>query len=376
MEDRDDIYVSRFLTQDDKEGRCFRGVCLPKNVAELFVEKDPYHSVRTNRVNNCSSPVNMNDSLELDFQDMKISLNEEDTSNIQNEISISKDDSIFQHNLSECLRCCRYNRLVKLLENDSLHTELQELSSEYDKNIHKHQILKNIDRMASPIYFKTARMALLELKRKYPKDFQDFCLFSEVCRRVSSCSYRFHVRRFIQELFYGIDIDFFFKTSHFIVKKSLSKFDFSCSSSDSYQRHNLESILETGQSSNTLDSSSNQTTAEIHDSKSLSQFAKDDQPRPRKRIHTLELDLSCTKNRFPIKHQIVSKSVTSPTESEGRRSESFKSLMSPISLSSYSFSKPLYCEQRLLSSKSEAVLSKDRDTQQLENQPSTSSSNH
>lgn len=157
-----------------------------------------------------------------------------------------------------------------------------------------------------------------------------------------------------------------------IVKKNLGRFDFASDSS----RRNLEIIRESGNSSNTLDDDNNETSAEVHDSKSL-QFVKDDQPRPRKRIHTLELDLSCTKNRFPIKHQLSgSKSVTSPTDSEGKHSESFKSLLSPVSLSSYSFAKPLYCEQRLLSSKSEAMLSKDRHSQQLDNQPSTSSSTH
>lgn len=338
----------------------------------MFTESDSFLSVaRVRKMNTCSSPVNMNDSLKLDFQELKITMDEEDQTNLMTDISISIDESVFLHNLSECLRCCRFNRLIKLLENDPLHVELCLLSSEYDKNVHKHIILKNIDKMASPIYFKSARTVLLELKQKYPKDFQDFCLYSEVCRRVSSCSYRFHVRRFIQELFYGIEIDFFLKTSQFIVKKNLSKFDLT--SVHEASRRNLESILESSQ--NTLDDD-NQTTAEIHDSKSL-QFSKDDQPRPRKRIHTLELDLSCTKNRFPIKHQMSgSKSVSSPTESERRRSDSFRSLLSPtMSLSSYSFSKPLFCEQRLLTSKSEAVLSKKSPESQHDNQPSTSS-NH
>lgn len=371
METPEDFYASRFLTQDDKEGRCFRGICLPKNIRDMFSESESFLSVaRVSKMNTCSSPVNLNDSLKLDFQELKISLDEEDQSNFMIDISISNDESVFLHNLSECLRCCRFNKLIKLLENSPLHVELCLLSSEYDKNVHKHMILKNIDKMASPIYFKSARTILLELKQKYPKDFQDFCLYSEVCRRISSCSYRFHVRRFIQELFYGIEIDFFLKTSHFIVKKNWNKFDFTSINESS--RRNLESILES--SRNTLDDD-NQTTAEIHDSKSL-QFSKDDQPRPRKRIHTLELDLSCTKNRFPIKHQTSSKSVTSPTESEGRKSDSFRSLLSPTtSLSSYSFSKPLFCEQRLLASKSEAVLSNKSQDVHHDNQPSTSS-NH
>ena len=43
------------------------------------------------------------------------------------------------------------------------------------------------------------------LKQKFPKCFQDMCLYSEVCYLMSRYSYRLNCRRFIQELFQDFD---------------------------------------------------------------------------------------------------------------------------------------------------------------------------
>lgn len=204
-------------------------------------------------------------------------------------------------------------------------------------------ILRNVDKLASPIHFKSSKIHLIEMKQKYPKDFVDICLYSEVCKRISSCSYRFHVRRFIQELFYGIELEYINYSSKIIITKRLGSIDFAAE----INRKNLESIRE---------DEKNQTTAEIHETRPT----KEEQIKQRSRIHTLELDLSCTKNRFPIKHQLSSTSSTSPTENNKK-----ESLLSPLSYS-YSFTRTLYCEQRLLPSKSEATLDHNKKSDEQE----------
>lgn len=138
MEGQEDFYVSRFLPQDDKEGRCYRGICLPKNINDLFGEND----YKISRFDACSSPVR--EQMILDFQDMKFSIDQTDdqSSIMQVEAPNSIDDNIFQHNSTECLRCCRYNLIMKILKDDESQNELCSLSSEYDKIIHKHVSIK------------------------------------------------------------------------------------------------------------------------------------------------------------------------------------------------------------------------------------------
>jgi rapamycin-insensitive companion of mTOR len=73
----------------------------------------------------------------------------------------------------------------------------------------------------------------------------------------------------------------------------------------------------------------------------------------RPRFNTLELDLSCTKNKFPIRDR--SKVDFSPTISNNSSSQS---VTTPTTLTTATIPH-LFCEQRLLtSSKSEATLSK------------------
>lgn len=134
MEGQEDFYVSRFLTQDDKEGRCYRGICLPKNISDLFGESD----YKISRFDACSSPVR--EQMILDLQELKFSIdqNDDQSSIMQVEAPNSIDDNVFQHNQSDCLRCCRYNALLRIFKDEQSQNELRSLSSEYDKIIHKH----------------------------------------------------------------------------------------------------------------------------------------------------------------------------------------------------------------------------------------------
>lgn len=125
---------------------------------------------------------------------------------------------------------------------------------------------------------------------------------------------------------------------------------------------------------------STQVKVEIHTHRHSMESGESLEPLRRKRFNTLELDLSCTKNKFPIKHR--SPSATGPlATSTLRRPVSLNTnregptflYKSNISSSDHSFeassrrtiSSPispplgtLFCEQRLLtSSRSEATLS-------------------
>lgn len=109
------------------------------------------------------------------------------------------------------------------------------------------------------------------------------------------------------------------------------------------------------------------------------------QPIRRRRFNTLELDLSCTKNKFPIKHRSmtsesgplatstlqrqrpISLSANTPQQQsstlETAMSSSvhtFESTRSSLHMISPLLSPPpglLFCEQRILQSRSEATLS-------------------
>nr|CAD7421128.1 unnamed protein product [Timema poppensis] len=75
------------------------------------------------------------------------------------------------------------------------------------KSLTRKQILRHVGRMSNPVWGKQSRQALLQLKQKFPSSFQDVCLYSEVCHRMSVASYRLVARRFIQELFLDLTFD-------------------------------------------------------------------------------------------------------------------------------------------------------------------------
>ncbi|XP_050082678.1 rapamycin-insensitive companion of mTOR [Anopheles aquasalis] len=67
-------------------------------------------------------------------------------------------------------------------------------------------ILRHVQRMANPVWSKQSRGALLDIKQSHPATFKDVCLYSEVCYLLSHNTFRLASRRFLQELF--LDLDF------------------------------------------------------------------------------------------------------------------------------------------------------------------------
>lgn len=396
-----------------------------------------------------------------------------DSTNVATETSAaavslaSSGGTIAKHNRSECLVCCRSKIINKIVDTTSLNIQEQKdvashngktrdpdvsfyspesIVSDDSANTNMpdritNTILRNVSKMANPIMFKACRKILMELKQKYPQSFQDICLYSEICKHMSRCSYRMTVRRFIQEIFLDLNYDAFtngvdvvldvaqqrftdlklLNTSRMLpLSPSLSSASENVPSpsipSQIHKLHSLKSpllasVYETSVE-NLMDSpspitkdevdakvtlrspedkkaspgSSTQTKAEVHSHRhSMDTGADFLDPMRRRRFNTLELDLSCTRNKFPIKHRLESPSGPLAT-STLRRPVSFNTgregdkllYKSNISTSDHNFeimsrrtiSSPisppigtLFCEQRLLtSSRSEATLTnKDSD---------------
>lgn len=281
------------------------------------------------------------------------------------------------------------------------------------------KIMQHVQRMGNFGWIKQSKQALLELKQKHPQSFQDMCLYSEVCKALGRNTYRAATRRFIQELFYDLDFDSFYVDCNEILTRKESLADeileivedtpqevpqpipqlppntfkhFKSPALASVYEASAENLSEslksksqvptdeeeltTTSANNTLlsTSSSNNSrtknlpnhpqtteTANLNTSNSnYQQLRQKNHMRPR--FNTLELDLSCTKNKFPIRDR----SKLARDYSRGGEGASTASAgdcllsptedLQPLSTSMTPIGS-LYCEQRLFkSSRSEQTL--------------------
>lgn len=375
--------------------------------------------------------------------------------------------TIAKHNRSECLNCSRMKLLGKFLDTTTLNIqEPKDLASQNGGKIRdsdvsfyspesiisddsantnmpdriSNTILRNVVKMANPIMFKPCRKTLMELKQKYPQSFQDICLYSEICRHMSKCSYRMTVRRFIQEIFLDLSFESFSQGVDLILEVAQQRANDLCLLDNSkmlplspptqtpsfssvptpspsvpipqHKLHSLKSpllasvyetsvenlvdsppkiakdevdsavILRSPEKGKVSPSGSSKVTVEVHHSLNRHSMESGEvlEPLRRRRFNTLELDLSCTKNIFPIKHRsppsmsgpLATSTLRRPM-SLNVRDQQQPLQKSTISTSDHSFEAsarktisspvttplgPLFCEQRLLTtSRSEATLS-------------------
>lgn len=68
------------------------------------------------------------------------------------------------------------------------------------------EILKLVTNLSGSVAARNAEQGMLNLKQKYPEQFQDICLYSEVSIQLASYNFRLPSRRFLQELF--LDLNF------------------------------------------------------------------------------------------------------------------------------------------------------------------------
>lgn len=64
------------------------------------------------------------------------------------------------------------------------------------------EIMRFVTNMSSSIALKSSEQGLLNLKQKFPKIFQDICLYTEISLYLANYSFRLGARRFLQELFW------------------------------------------------------------------------------------------------------------------------------------------------------------------------------
>ncbi|CRK92792.1 CLUMA_CG006294, isoform A [Clunio marinus] len=435
------IYVAKLLTQVDTKGPCYRGICLPRNILDLFPETS--HSGTY-----VSRFIQEFDNLELNLSASSILtknqyLHDRDITGAPDESAVSSmsdlstgnkrtrkktiTTSIFdsanlvtettfavgstssggtnqKHNKSECLMCCRTQVINKIIDTTSLNiqeskdatttiaTNLNGKTRDPDVSLYSPEsiisddsantnmpdritstILRNVIKMANPIMFKACRKILMELKQKYPQSFQDICLYSDICKHMSKCSYRLTVRRFIQEIFLDLNYDAFSNGVDLVLEVAQQRltdlkllnnsklFPLSSPPSSSQSHHTsnvplssipipiaphkihslksplLASVYETSvenlmdsppqitkdevdaivtlrssdRKDDSMSKSTTQVTAEVHPHRYSfeSSVVEPHEPIRRRRFKTL--DLSCTKNIFPIKHRLEPSSSSS-----------------------------------------------------------------
>lgn len=319
-----------------------------------------------------------------------------------------------KHSRQSCLHCCRsrVNRLhprtdsdMNILKIKSVHSssiQLSDVSFNSPESVFSEEsmpdritanILRHVQRMSNPVWSKQSKMALLELKQKHPGSFQDICLYSEVCKSLGRCTYRMNARRFLQELFLDLDFDGFFNEASEIIARKDSMdsvvdeidgasvrdiaFDATATTSNDntpstssatlqYQpaihlikahlkSPPLESVYEAS-AENLSESFGSKSKIKSPSSKNVyarENLNENSMYHRRERFYSLELDLSCTKNKFPITDRRKTFSPTLSSNSIFSQAYNTKSLSSSVTTPTGS----LFCEKRIESSKSEATLS-------------------
>ncbi|XP_012265528.2 rapamycin-insensitive companion of mTOR [Athalia rosae] len=151
--------------------QCYMGICLPRVLTTIFPDPPrPAPSIHTENVPK------------------------------QEEESIETGDEMFSANQTKeehariCLICDR-GKIVGSREN-----------GEGDGNSDR-EILRHVECLANPVWYRNSRQALLRLRQQCPKKFQATCLFSEVGARLASGTYRLQARQFLQELFLESQFD-------------------------------------------------------------------------------------------------------------------------------------------------------------------------
>ncbi|XP_062538285.1 rapamycin-insensitive companion of mTOR [Armigeres subalbatus] len=210
------IKHQRLQMQAEIRGPCYAGICLPRNILNLFPHEESSGTYVSNFTLN---ELDSNISVELDSRGSNAA-----TSNIQivdresaDSIKLLRANSVDSngvgHVRDECLQCCRRrldpSGISSSSRSEFFNSSESSFSDEVDRT--RASILRHVQRMANPVWSKQSRTQLLELKQKHPSAFQDICLYSEVCQQLGRNTYRLGSRRFLQELFLDLDFGCFYR---------------------------------------------------------------------------------------------------------------------------------------------------------------------
>ncbi|XP_044316925.1 rapamycin-insensitive companion of mTOR [Drosophila rhopaloa] len=268
------LNAPKFLPQNDMQGPCYAGICLPKNVLDLFptrnlsrtyVSRDIQDQdlMGINLLSSTGRQQFLNDSLTNEGGDESSVISSLSDVSSASRRQPRQWQQGTKHARSQCLHCARNPRqqrndncgsqnngggtslapcelyssaaaalvaagiqagpvLAKksassapgassaLGADISFHSPESMLSEDSLPDRLTASILYNVQRLANPVSAKQSKMALLELKQKHPHAFQDICLYSESCKTLGRSSYRMLARRFLQELFLDLNFDSFY----------------------------------------------------------------------------------------------------------------------------------------------------------------------
>lgn len=248
-------------------GPCYSGVCMPKNILDLFPVKSSNGTYVTRCLQQDVDPMDLSSTMKPFMNDFISECDESSVSSLSDISSTSRRSKLAgnKHNRNQCLLCCRaaLSTSVPSTKDYRLNNVSRcsssigaamggNVSDEVDGTSHlsaitphrrrhtrtntmipatsdisftspdsllcedpctdkiQSQVLRHVQRMANPIWTKQSKLALFKMKQKHYASFQDVCLYSEVCKALGRNTYRLPARRFLQELFLDVDYTSFY----------------------------------------------------------------------------------------------------------------------------------------------------------------------
>lgn len=209
----------RLQLQADIRGPCYAGICLPRNVLDLFPKEEPTGTYVSNfTLNELDANAATSGAYAGSGTLSSIPIVDRESADSIKLLRVSSVDSSqgTGHVREDCLQCCRRKCCEPMgatcsssSRSECFNSSESSFSDESDRV--RASILRHVQRMANPVWSKQSRTQLLDLKQKHASAFQDICLYSEVCQQLGRNTYRLGSRRFLQELFLDLDFESFYR---------------------------------------------------------------------------------------------------------------------------------------------------------------------
>ncbi|CAG9772448.1 unnamed protein product [Ceutorhynchus assimilis] len=145
----------------------YRGICLPRCLDDVFPSEQQTHTKET-------------EALEETLVKPNTTMYNSPTNQPAN---------TWKHHQESCIYCSQI---------------LEPLITDFNGD---HIILKISERLAVPAISNAFKTQVLRLKQKDPDMFENICVYSEVCKMFSECSYCLEARRILHELFLDVVYD-------------------------------------------------------------------------------------------------------------------------------------------------------------------------
>lgn len=263
-----EVTVPYATTVSYARGPCYSGICMPKNILDLFQVKGSNSTYVSRCMQHDVDPMELSSTIRQQFMTDFISECDESSVSSLSDISSTSRRSKMtgnKHNRNQCLLCCRValstsipstkeyrmnnmsrcnsstgaamggtvadevdgishlnsntpqrrrtirsSTMVPATSDISFTSPESLLYEDPCSDKIQSQILRHVQRMANPIWSKQSKLALFKMKQKHYASFLEICLYSEVCKALSRNTYRLPARRFLQELFLDVDYSNFY----------------------------------------------------------------------------------------------------------------------------------------------------------------------